>query len=147
MSHDFPNILASRYASSGMVDIWTPSGKVILEREFWLAVLEAQNDLGVSVDHQVIEDYRRVAKSVDLASIDARERVTKHDVKARIEKAGMGNHVGLLPFLGVIRPAALSQVGDGRSARAHDARSLGRAGTRSVITSRQCGTCQRVGIS
>ena len=86
VSHDFPNILASRYASSGMVDIWTPSGKVILEREFWLAVLEAQNDLGVSVDHQVIEDYRRVAKSVDLASIDARERVTKHDVKARIEE-------------------------------------------------------------
>ena len=69
-----------------MVDIWTPSGKVILEREFWLAVIEAQNDLGVSVDHQVIEDYRRVAKSVDLASIDARERVTKHDVKARIEE-------------------------------------------------------------
>ena len=86
VSHDFPNILASRYASSGMVDIWTPSGKVILEREFWLAVIEAQNDLGVSVDHQVIEDYRRVAKSVDLASIDARERVTKHDVKARIEE-------------------------------------------------------------
>ena len=50
VSRDLPNILASRYASSAMVDIWTPSGKVVLEREFWLAVLEAQNDLGVTVD-------------------------------------------------------------------------------------------------
>jgi adenylosuccinate lyase len=69
-----------------MVDIWTPSGKVILEREFWLAVLEAQNDLGVTVDRQVLDDYRRVMGSIDLSSIDARERVTKHDVKARIEE-------------------------------------------------------------
>ncbi len=86
MSRDLPNILASRYASTAMVDIWTPSGKVILEREFWLAVLEAQNDLGVTVDRQVLDDYRRVMGSIDLSSIDARERVTKHDVKARIEE-------------------------------------------------------------
>ena len=86
MSRDLPNILASRYASTEMVNIWSPSGKVVLEREFWLAVLEAQNDLGVTVDKQVIDDYRRAMGSVDLASIDARERVTKHDVKARIEE-------------------------------------------------------------
>ena len=86
VSRDLPNILASRYASATMVDIWTPSGKVVLEREFWLAVLEAQNDLGVTVDQRVLDDYRGVIGSVDLPSIDARERVTKHDVKARIEE-------------------------------------------------------------
>ena len=69
-----------------MVDIWTPSGKVVLEREFWLAVLEAQNDLGVTVDQKVLDDYRDVIGAVDLPSIDARERITKHDVKARIEE-------------------------------------------------------------
>ncbi len=34
----------------------------------------------------VIADYTRVLDQVDLASIDARERVTRHDVKARIEE-------------------------------------------------------------
>lgn len=86
VTRDLPNVLASRYASSSMVDIWTPSGKVVLERQFWLAVLEAQNDLGVTVDQKVLDDYRSVIGSVDLPSIDARERITKHDVKARIEE-------------------------------------------------------------
>ncbi len=86
MSGDLPNILASRYASAAMVDIWSPSSKVVLEREFWLAVLEAQHDLGVKVDDDVLIAYRKATGTVDLDSIEARERVTKHDVKARIEE-------------------------------------------------------------
>ncbi len=86
MSVDLPNVLASRYASQAMVNIWSPANKVVLERELWLAVIEAQHDLGVQVPEGVIQAYRDVIKQVDLASIDARERVTKHDVKARIEE-------------------------------------------------------------
>jgi adenylosuccinate lyase len=52
----------------------------------WLAVLTAQRDLGVAVPDGVIEAYRKVLDEVDLASIAARERVTRHDVKARIEE-------------------------------------------------------------
>ncbi|WP_146595844.1 adenylosuccinate lyase [Novipirellula galeiformis] len=86
MSTDLPNILASRYASEAMVKIWSPANKVVLERELWIAVLEAQKDLGVNVPDGVIEAYRSVIDRVDLFAIDARERVTKHDVKARIEE-------------------------------------------------------------
>ena len=86
MPGELPNILASRYASDAMVAIWSPAKKVVLEREFWIAVLEAQRDLGVDVPADAIDAYRSVVDKVDLASIDARERVTKHDVKARIEE-------------------------------------------------------------
>lgn len=86
MSVDLPNVLASRYASEAMVKIWSPANKVVLERELWLAVIEAQQDLGVTVPDGVVDAYRSVIEQVDLASIDARERVTKHDVKARIEE-------------------------------------------------------------
>lgn len=86
MPGELPNILASRYASDAMVAIWSPAKKVVLEREFWIAVLEAQQDLGVNVPGDAIDAYRSVVEKVDLASIDARERVTKHDVKARIEE-------------------------------------------------------------
>ncbi|MFG0288562.1 MAG: adenylosuccinate lyase [Rhodopirellula sp. JB044] len=81
-----PNVLASRYASDAMVAIWSPEAKVIQERKLWIAVMEAQNDLGVSIPDEVIESYRKVLEQVDLKSIDDRERVTKHDVKARIEE-------------------------------------------------------------
>lgn len=85
-----PNVLANRYASPEIRDLWAPEAKIIAERRFWLAVLRAQRDLGVDFagadPDQVIADYEAVLTQVDLASIDARERITRHDVKARIEE-------------------------------------------------------------
>ena len=81
-----PDVLASRYASEAMARIWSPEHKVVLERQLWVAVLEAQRALGLDVSQQVIDDYRAVIDTVDLESIAARERVTRHDVKARIEE-------------------------------------------------------------
>ncbi len=85
-----PNVLATRYASQEMRRIWSPEQKIIAERRLWLAVLAAQRDLGVDFGSddpdQVIAAYERVVDQVDLASINARERVTRHDVKARIEE-------------------------------------------------------------
>ncbi|AQP43722.1 adenylosuccinate lyase [Tessaracoccus flavus] len=85
-----PNVLANRYASTQMRDIWAPEAKIVSERKLWLAVLRAQRDLGVDFGgadpDAVIAAYEAVVEQVDLASIDARERVTRHDVKARIEE-------------------------------------------------------------
>jgi adenylosuccinate lyase len=69
-----------------MVELWSPERKVVLERQLWIAVMEAQRELGLDVPAAVIDDYRAVVDKVDLASIEARERVTRHDVKARIEE-------------------------------------------------------------
>jgi len=81
-----PNVLATRYASPELVALWSPENKVKLERELWVAVLKAQRELGVEVPDGVVEDYERVLGQVDLAGIAERERVTRHDVKARIEE-------------------------------------------------------------
>jgi adenylosuccinate lyase len=81
-----PDVLAARYASAELVTLWSPEEKVRAERRLWLAVLRAQRDLGVDVPDGVIEAYERVLDHVDPASIAARERVTRHDVKARIEE-------------------------------------------------------------
>jgi adenylosuccinate lyase len=81
-----PNVLASRYASADLRRLWSPEHKVVLERRLWIAVLEAQRDLGVDVPPGVIEDYEKVVDAVDLDSIRRREAVTRHDVKARIEE-------------------------------------------------------------
>jgi len=81
-----PDVLADRYASEAIVSIWSPRAKVLLERELWITVMRAQRSLGVDIPEAAIEAYVAVAPQVDLASIRERERVTRHDVKARIDE-------------------------------------------------------------
>ncbi|WAC17990.1 adenylosuccinate lyase [Luteolibacter sp. SL250] len=81
-----PNVLAERYASSAIQSIWSAEGRIILEREFWIAVMKAQKDLGLDIPQEAIDAYEKAKDSVDPGSIMARERVTRHDVKARIEE-------------------------------------------------------------
>src|SRR5690606_22667395 len=64
----------------------TPDNTIVLSRRLSVAVLEDQRDLGLPVPDGVHEAYRAQIDVVDLASIEARERVTRHDVKARIEE-------------------------------------------------------------
>ncbi|MFO7725185.1 MAG: lyase family protein, partial [Oceanipulchritudo sp.] len=95
-----PNILAQRYASGQIREIWSPSGKIRLEREYWIALMKAQADLGMPIPREAIEAYEAVIDDIDLAAIEKRERVTRHDVKARIEafndKAGFEHiHKGM----------------------------------------------------
>jgi adenylosuccinate lyase len=66
--------------------IFAPEEKIIAERRLWLAVARAQNKLGHTISDAAIADYEKVINKVDLASIDAREKLTRHDVKARIEE-------------------------------------------------------------
>jgi adenylosuccinate lyase len=81
-----PDVLAQRYASAAMAALWAPEHRIAAERRLWLAVLDAQADLGIDIPDGVITDYARVIDDIDLASIAERERVTRHDVKARIEE-------------------------------------------------------------
>lgn len=85
-----PNVLANRYASPEMRAVWAPEAKVVAERRLWLTVLHAQRDLGVDFGgadpDEVIAAYEAVIDDVNLERIAERERITRHDVKARIEE-------------------------------------------------------------
>jgi adenylosuccinate lyase len=93
MSQNIPNVLAERYASEEMQHLWSATGKIILEREFWIAVMHAQRELGLDIDEKEIEKSENMKAVVDLESIRKREQVTKHDVKARLEEfADLSGH-------------------------------------------------------
>ncbi len=81
-----PNVLAERYASAAVTNIWSATGRIVLEREFWISVMKAQQDLGLDIPQEAIDAYEKVKDDVNLTSIMERERVTRHDVKARIEE-------------------------------------------------------------
>ncbi len=80
------NVLSARYASDQMVAIWSPENKVLLERELWIAALQAQHDLGGDVSEEAIAAYHKTKNDINLDSIQQREIILKHDVKARIEE-------------------------------------------------------------
>ena len=81
-----PNVLAERYAASQIREIWSPKGRIILERDFWISVMKAQQGLGLDIPEDAISAYETIKDQVNLAAIDERERITRHDVKARIEE-------------------------------------------------------------
>ncbi len=139
MSSPIPNVLAERYASPLIKAVWSPAGRIAIERDYWIAVMKAQRDLGVSIPAAAIADYEKAKDKIDLAAIDARERITLHDVKARIEEfnalAGRESiHLGLTSrdltenveqlqihrSLGVVRmKAAAALLALARQAKAH----------------------------
>lgn len=86
MKETISNVLAGRYASPEMCEIWSARGRVLLERDLWIAVAKSQRELGLAIPDEAISAYERVRDRVDLESIRRREEVTLHDVKARIEE-------------------------------------------------------------
>jgi adenylosuccinate lyase len=81
-----PNVLAARYATKEMVEIFNPINKIIEERKFWITVLKLQKNAGLPITDSEIAAYEKVINQVDLDSIDKREIKVRHDVKARIEE-------------------------------------------------------------
>ena len=95
-----PNELATRYATKEMVAIFDPVNKIIAERKFWITILNFQKKAGLPITDSDIAAYEKVINNVDLASIEKREKQSRHDVKARIEEfnalAGIEKiHIGM----------------------------------------------------
>ena len=80
------NVLANRYASPELTSIWSAEDKILAERRLWIAVMKAQKEMGVDIAEGAVDDYEKVIDQIDLGSIAEREKITRHDVKARIEE-------------------------------------------------------------
>jgi adenylosuccinate lyase len=83
-----------------MVAIFDPVNKIIAERKFWITILNFQKKAGLPITDSDISAYEKVLNNVDLASIEKREKASRHDVKARIEEfnalAGVEKiHIGM----------------------------------------------------
>jgi len=79
------NVLSRRYAGPDINRIFSEEGRILAERELWIAVMKAQRRLGVPIPPEAIAGYEAAKADIDLDFIRQRELQTKHDVKARIE--------------------------------------------------------------
>lgn len=86
MSDTPVDVLADRYAGSDMRATFSDDVRIILERDYWTAMMQEQQVLGLDIPESAIQAYIAVRENVDKVSIRERELITKHDVNARLEE-------------------------------------------------------------
>jgi adenylosuccinate lyase len=95
-SEVYDNPLVTRYAGKGMAALWGPQRKFSTWRRLWLALAEAEKELGLLADDGVtprITDAQLAAlrahlDDIDFARADFHERRLRHDVMAHIHTLG-----------------------------------------------------------
>src|SRR5438874_8575745 len=90
------NPLVSRYASREMTELWSPQRKFSTWRRLWLALAEAQHELGLPADDgatprirpEQLDEMRAHLDDIDFDRAAAHERRLRHDVMAHIHTFG-----------------------------------------------------------
>jgi adenylosuccinate lyase len=80
--------LSERYASGAMLELWSPRTRYGLWRRLWLALAEAEKELGMPIPEAAIEQMRANLDSIDFDAVAAYERRFRHDVMAHLHAFG-----------------------------------------------------------
>lgn len=81
----FPSVLAARYAGRTMATLFTPRARALAFRDVWIALAEAEHELGAPVTRAQVEALRATRERIDLARVAAIEAETRHDVMAHVK--------------------------------------------------------------
>ncbi|MGB2753510.1 MAG: adenylosuccinate lyase [Phycisphaerae bacterium] len=100
--HDvYDSPLVTRYAGPQMAALWSPARKIRTWRRLWIALAEAQKELGLAITDAQIAEMRRHTDDVDFERAEELERELRHDVMAHVRafaeqypKAGPIIHLG-----------------------------------------------------
>ena len=89
MSHEiYENPLISRYASRGMATLWGDQRKFSTWRGLWVALAEAESELGLPITQQQIAELRAHTDDIDFDAAEQYERKLRHDVMAHVHAYG-----------------------------------------------------------
>ncbi len=88
MNDRYSSPLAERYASQAMLELWSPSIRHGLWRRLWLALAEAQKELGVPIPSEALDQMRTNLDRIDFDAVAAYERRFRHDVMAHVHGFG-----------------------------------------------------------
>ena len=91
MSHaegSYIHPLAGRYASAAMQEIFSSTHRYGTWRRLWLALAEAERELGLPIPEQAVAQMRSALDNIDLERAAAYERRFRHDVMAHVHLFG-----------------------------------------------------------
>ena len=80
--------LGTRYASPAMQALWSDGHRVMLFRRMWLALAEAEQELGIQIPDDAIAQMRAHLEDADLEAAARYERRFRHDVMAHVHHFG-----------------------------------------------------------
>ncbi len=85
---NYENPLIGRYASDAMCRLWGPQRKFSTWRKLWVALAEAEHELGLPVTKEQIEELRRHVDDIDFDKAAEYENKLRHDVMAHVHAYG-----------------------------------------------------------
>ena len=89
MSHDiYQNPLNTRYASKEMSGIWSAQKKHSTWRQLWIALAESQQELGLHITNEQLNEMRSTVNDIDFDVAAKYERELRHDVMAHVHAWG-----------------------------------------------------------
>ena len=90
MSYDrYQTPLAERYATKEMQYIFSPEKKFRTWRKLWIALAEAEMELGLPVTQAQIDQLKEHAEDINYADAKAREKIVRHDVMSHVYAYGL----------------------------------------------------------
>ena len=81
--------LSERYASSQMQYIFSQDKKFRTWRKLWIALAEIEQELGISITDEQIEELKAHAEDINYEDARAREKVVRHDVMSHVYAYGL----------------------------------------------------------
>jgi adenylosuccinate lyase len=89
MSHDaYETPLVSRYASARMCELWSPQRKFATWRRLWVALAEAEAELGLPIQEEQLAEMRGAVDQIDFDVAARYEKKLRHDVMAHVHAYG-----------------------------------------------------------
>ncbi len=86
--NQYENPLISRYASPEMSEIFSPQRKFSTWRRLWVALAEAEAELGLPITAQQVEQLKAHVDDIDFEAAAGYERRLRHDVMAHVHAYG-----------------------------------------------------------
>jgi len=84
----YENPLITRYAGPEMAALWSPRRKFSTWRKLWVALAEAERDLGLGVTEAQVEALRSRVDAIDFEAARGHEKRLRHDVMAHVHTYG-----------------------------------------------------------
>ena len=88
MTSEYVTPLVERVATKAMTQLWSPQKKFATWRRCWLALAEAERELGLDITEAQLEEMRAHLEDIDFDMAREHERRTRHDVMAHIHTFG-----------------------------------------------------------
>lgn len=89
MHNTYETPLNSRYASAEMQYIFSPDKKFKTWRKLWIALAEAEKELGLPISEEQIEELRKYKDDINFDVAREREKLVRHDVMSHVYAYGV----------------------------------------------------------